>query len=270
MTPTTAAQLPDGYEIRQLQREHLPWVQAIVAHTMSFDSPILSKVAYEGGPAQRAYDMHDSIRPSSLQSIESGLSYGVFWKHHKCKTPGVEGELKWDFNDASASREKLLEQMDFPLVSIAMSKDAAAPKSALPVGIKSWGEIVDGHKDISPGLRAGDGRPMSVWAPEAEGEVVRRSGTHTRGDHAGRGLSKALAHYVMREIAERGYRAILIHTAGDAVDRVWLNPPAPFRGEEISSFTTAGFVKEKQETGKMYSPFGDAEVDCKRIWVTWR
>jgi hypothetical protein len=262
-------QLPDGYEIRQLKREHLPWVQAIVAHTMSFDSPVWSRVAYEGGPAQRAYDMHDAIRPSSLQSIESGLSYGVFWKHHKCKTPGLEGELRWDFKDPSASRETLLEQMDFPLVSVAMSKDAAAPKSTAPVGIKSWGEIVDGHKDISPGLRAGDGRPMSVWAPGAEGEVVRRSGTHTRGDHAGRGLSKALAHHVMREIAARGYGAILIHTAGDAVNRVWLNPPAPFRAEEISSFKTADFVKEDGETGELYNPFGNAAVDCKRIWVTW-
>lgn len=265
------ANLPLGYEFRELKPEHITWVQAIVAHTMSFDSPIWSKVDYPDGATQRAYDMYHAMRASSLQSIESSLSYGVFWTEHKCKTPDTEGSLEWDFNDRSADRAKLLEQMDFPLVSIAMSKDAAETKAVPETGVKLWNEIVDGHTDISNNLKTGDDRPKSIWAPKHKGEVVRRSGTHTRGDHAGKGLSKILAHHVMREIRkhERGYRAILIHTGGEAVDKVWLRPPAPFKSEEISTFSTSGYHKKSGHRGTPYNPFGSALMVSRRIWVTW-
>ncbi|KAH6853253.1 hypothetical protein B0I37DRAFT_420054 [Chaetomium sp. MPI-CAGE-AT-0009] len=267
--------LPRGYEIRKLTFEHLRWVQAIVAHAMSFDSPVWSKVDYMGGATERAYDMFNAIEPSLIQSIHSGMSYGVFWTEHKYTTPpptwGWQGAIKWDFNDLSADREKLLEQMDFPLVSIALSKDAAEVKPAPRTDVKAWGEIVDGHTDISNGLKAGDNRPKPVWSPISRGEVVRRSGTHTRGDHAGKGLSKALAHYVMNKIREHGngYRAILIHTGSEAVEKVWLRPPAPFGSEEISTFSTAGYQKQNSQTGALYNPFGSAEVVSRRIWITW-
>ncbi|KAL2194767.1 hypothetical protein P885DRAFT_71172 [Corynascus similis CBS 632.67] len=266
-------QLPEGYEIRRLEREHLPWVQAIVGHTMSFDSPIWSKVFYEAGPTQRAYDMYHAIAASALQSIDFGLSYGVFLTNHSCRIPGEKGRLEWNFGDATATREQLLGQMDFPLVSIALSKDAAAPKPPTAAGVRSWGDIVDGHNDISAGLKAGDARDQQIWVPEREGEVVRRSGTHTRGDHAGRGLARALAHRVMREVRDderRKFRAILIHTGAEAVNRLWLHPPAPFHAELVSNFDTACFSKARDETGEVvYNPFGTAKVECKRIWITW-
>ncbi|EAQ93766.1 predicted protein [Chaetomium globosum CBS 148.51] len=263
--------LPPGYEIRKLNNEHLSWVQAIVAHTMSFDSAVWSKVDYPGGATQRAYDMYHAIRQSSLQSIQSGLSYGVFCTEYKCRTPGLEGTLDWDFNDLSADDDDLLEQMDFPLVSIAMSKDAAEDKPVPETGVKPWSEIVPGHAIISNSLKAGDNRPQSVWSPEHMGEVVRRSGTHTRGDHAGKGLSKVLAHHIMREIRdhEQGYKAILIHTGGEAVDKVWLRPPAPFKSEEICPFSTSGYHRKDDHSDTSYNPFGSAKVVSRRIWVTW-
>ncbi|KAK4143932.1 uncharacterized protein C8A04DRAFT_11935 [Dichotomopilus funicola] len=274
MSSTTTA-LPDGYYIAQLRAEHLPWVQAIVAHTMSFDSPVWSRVDYpDGGPTQRAYDMYHAMETSSLQSIKSELSYGVFWAGHR---PNSTGTLHWDFTNPHATRAQLLEQMDFPLVSIAMSKDVAEsssttvnplPSSTTITTHKPWAAIVDGHRDISDTLKALDPRRPSLYSPTAKGLVARRSGTHTRGDHANRGLAKALAHFIMhRVLCELGYQAILIHAGGEGLNRVWLNPPAGegFRAEEVSKFDTKGYVREAD--GKRV--FGDAEVVSKRIWVTW-
>ncbi|KAH6633936.1 hypothetical protein B0J18DRAFT_414782 [Chaetomium sp. MPI-SDFR-AT-0129] len=292
MSSTTTA-LPDGYYIAQLRAEHLPWVQAIVAHTMSFDSPVWSRVHYpDGGPTQRAYDMYHAMETSSLQSIKSGLSYGVFWAEHRPKsspaTPdqaesantetdnSSTGALHWDFTNPHATRGQLLEQMDFPLVSIAMSKDAAESSSTTVNPLSStttttthkpWAAIVDGHRDISDTLKALDPRRPSLYSPASKGLVARRSGTHTRGDHANRGLAKALAHFIMHKVLrELGYQAILIHAGGEGLNRVWLNPPAGegFRAEEVSKFDTKGYVREAD--GKRV--FGDAEVVSKRIWVT--
>ncbi|KAK4129703.1 hypothetical protein N657DRAFT_640370 [Parathielavia appendiculata] len=76
---------------------------------------------------KRAYELVQSNRPSAKYCIESGLSYGVFiqnWTPRRADTEG-EGQLHWNSNDTSASREQLLEQMDFPLIAITLSQDAA-------------------------------------------------------------------------------------------------------------------------------------------------
>jgi len=269
MSSSVIAKLPDGYEIRQITREHLDWVRAIVGHTMSFDSPIWSCVPYNDGDTQRAYDMYKAMEASSGLSIDSGLSYGVFIKDWTArdKTTKKGGELRWDFGDKSASREVLLEQMDLPLVAIAMSKDAAAAKPIQPEGVTLWGDIVDGHKDISDGLKAAGregGDDKLRWL--LEGRIARRSGTHTRGDHAGKGLSKALAHFVMQELANKGYDKILIHTGGGTVHKVWSDPPAPFYAITTGEFDTAKFRKLDGQN-KQYNPFGNAQVVCTRVWI---
>lgn len=300
MMSSVKTTLPDGYYICQLRPEHLPWVQAIVAHTMSFDSPVWSRVDYpDGGPTQRAYDMYHAMETSSLRSIKSGLSYGVFWAGHRPKSSSEIPDhaksvntdtdnssistLHWDFTNPHATRAQLLEQMDFPLVSIAMSKDAAessttlnpllhstspSSSSATTTNHKPWAAIVDGHRDISDTLKALDPRAPSLYSPTVKGLVARRSGTHTRGDHANRGLAKALAHFIMRKVLrELGYQAILIHAGGEGLNRVWLNPPPGegFHAEEVSKFDTKGYVRD----GDGKKVFGDAEVVSKRIWVTW-
>ncbi|KAK4151633.1 hypothetical protein C8A00DRAFT_35726 [Chaetomidium leptoderma] len=277
--PTPFTKLPNGYEIRQLEPKHAKWIQAIAGHTMSFDSPIWCQVGDVKDRTKRAYQMYEASGPSSelctqdLASydlgIEGSLSYGVFLKGHKCNDPEKEGELKWDLDNPFATREDLLNQMDFPLVSIAMSKDAAIKKSQHPTGLKTWAEIVDGHKDISEQLKEGDDRDQSVWAPNIPGKVVHRCGTHTRSDHAGKGLSKALAHFVMQKMADLGYEAILIHTGSEAVNKVWEYPPEPFKSKVIHTFNTDGFRKENAETKEEYCPFGEKtdNVACKRIWI---
>lgn len=258
---STIAELHPVYEIRQLQPEHLTWVQAIVAHSMAFDSPIWSLV-HPGRQTQRAYDMFKAIEPSSQHCIHSNLSYGVFIKNWTPSRPdsGPNGHLHWDFNDLSGTREDLLNQMDFPLVSIAMSQDGAVSKSPPPKGHISWNQVVPHHDSIRLGLKYGD----DSWTTRErkgdtyKGRVVKRSGTHTRGDHVGKGLAKTLAHHVMRTLAEKGFQHILIHTGSDAVNKVWEHPPEPYRAEVVSVYDTAEHP----------DPFGGVAVMCKRIWVT--
>ncbi|KAK4236610.1 hypothetical protein C8A03DRAFT_35466 [Achaetomium macrosporum] len=113
--PRKLAQLPEGYEILPLEEKHLEWVQAIMAHTMSFDSPLESKVPYPEGPTQRAYDMFHAAKRMSRGHIRSGLSYGVFMKSFT-----GSGRVDWDFNNPSATREELLQQMDFPSIWVVL------------------------------------------------------------------------------------------------------------------------------------------------------
>ncbi len=259
------SRLPEGYEIRQLTREHLKWVRAIVGHTMSFDSPIWRDAPYEGGPTQRAYDMYRAMKPSSKQCIDSGLSYGVFIKSWK-----GEARLRWNIKDPSCTREELLKQMDFPLVSVAMSKDFTAEKLGPRRKFKSWAEIVPPHGTISRELKRRDESKQNgdiKRQPPGAGDVVRRSGTHTHGDYAGRGLARALAHFVMDRMAERGFSKILIHTGDPHVHKVWANPPAPHAAVVGAVFNTANHVEAGPETEEKRNPFGRADVTCSRIWV---
>jgi hypothetical protein len=267
MSSNALAQVPDGYEIRQLQPEHLEWVKAVVGHAMAFDSPIWA-VELPEGQTQRAYELAEANDASARHCIASGLSYGVFIKDWSLKYADSDqgGELRWNKEDTKASREELLELMDFPLVSVALSQDVAKSKpppdpSAPPS--RSFGEILDGHEAIRDNLAAENNAKGIAWKPpkteKGEGKVVKRSGTCTRGDHASKGLAKALAHFVMHKMAEQGYQAIQIDAGSDAVARVWEHPPWPYRADVVSVFDTSTHPKFKKAT-----------VVNKRIWVTLR
>jgi hypothetical protein len=261
-------ELPKGFEIRQLKIEHLDWAAAILGHTMSFDAPWIAKVQVDENPTKRAYDMYDAIKASWKLGIEAELSYGVFnlsWER-RYKDTEEGGQLRWNFKDTSAPRQKLLDQMDFPLVSIAMSKDCAAAKPVLEAkeGAISWSMLARGSKTIRDTLKKRDtsGKIEPSSGTESEmGRVIKRSGTHTRGDFTRRGLATALAHHIMREFAAKGYKEILIHAGDPAVIKAWLEPPEPFIAVEGSRFNTSD---AQEEFGK------DVKVENMRIWVILR
>lgn len=184
--PPPVAQLPKGFYFNSLERHHQRWVQAIIAHTMSFDSPIWGDQPYPGGRTQRCYDMFHAIEASVRQTIESDLGLGVFRAEEdvgkdqpatneedgKPGSAGTNDRLKWDFNNPDATREELLAQMDFPLVSITLTNDAAFPEpqpgpsaADKPPVVKAWADIADGHGDISDALKATDKRDPSVYSP---------------------------------------------------------------------------------------------------------
>jgi hypothetical protein len=267
MSTNALAQVPNGYEIRPLQPEQLEWVKAIVGHAMAFDSPIWS-VELPEGQTKRAYELAEANHASARHCIESGLSYGVFIKAWAPRYTDTKqgGELRWNKEDTKAPKEKLLEQMDFPLVSVALSQDAAkskpSPDPSTPP-CRSFGQILDGHEAIRDNLSTENQKKGIAWKPskgkEGEGSVVKRSGTCTRSDHAGKGLAKALTHYVMREMYEKGYQAIQIDSGSDAVSKVWENPLGPYQVDVVSEFDTSAHPKFKR-----------AKVVNKRIWVTLR
>ena len=271
-----------NYEIRQLEPDHVEWVQAIVGYTMSYKSPIWEDVRYDRGDdrgkTQRAYDMFHAIRDSSLQAINSGLSYGVFDKTWK----GEYG-VTWDFTKPNATEEQLLEGMQFPLVSIAMSKTSTAEQllanykkeagnntEAVKGAAPSWKDILPLQAIMSKDLKDQEAKLLKTgfFDELPTGDAVRRSGTHTWGaEHTGKGLSRALAHYMMDKAKAKGIKWIMIHTGSDAINKVWENPPEGYKHHVTGEFNTANHREVNTDTEQMHNPFGAAEVICKRIWV---
>ncbi len=273
MTPTDATQLLDGYRIERLELKHITWVQAIIGHTLSFDSALWAEAPYEGGQTQRAYDMYVAIGPSADECIRSGLSYGVFkedWKPHFDDTnPG--GQLRWDTANRNANKDELLKQMDFPLVSVAMTKRTRGKGEAKPHPgdeVKKWHEIIPLFGTISAAFKkqeADNHHDFLRDLEDKEKKIARRSGTHTRFDYRGKKLMKALAHYIMDELAKE-FDMVAIQSTSETVTQVWENPPEGYKATVTGVFNTAEYLK-KDKDGEMVHPFGAAKVVCKKIYV---
>lgn len=271
MASNTSIELPDGYVFLPLEEKHVEWAAAIVGHTMAFDSPIFA-AAYPNRQTQLAYDAYRAIKPASLHCIKSEFSYGIFDTNFKARYPDTEAEttkgggtkaarrLFWDTSNPLATRKELLDQMDFPLVAIAMHKDATNteyPNKPKP----SYGEVMgEPHRVVRDALK----EPVGTYI---EKQVLCNSGIHTRGDHAGKGLSKVLAHRVMEAVANAGYYRIEISIMNEYVSRVWENPPAPYKAVERNTFDTT--AKNEPKSDKEIPPevFNGVKVNCRSIWV---
>ena len=58
------------------------------------------------------------------------MSFGIFDTQYKFKRPesaSTQGKLYWDENDLDSDGAALLQQMDFPLVSVALAYDGSQP-----------------------------------------------------------------------------------------------------------------------------------------------
>ncbi|CAO2653857.1 Nn.00g105900.m01.CDS01 [Neocucurbitaria sp. VM-36] len=82
--------------------------------------------------SKRVFDMFAAADYLCLHQINSGLSFGVFDTEYEYETEEakkVGGKLYWDRNEPSIEEEqglkaegdRLLAQMDFPLISVALS-----------------------------------------------------------------------------------------------------------------------------------------------------
>ena len=114
--------LPSRFQIRQLTERDIPHALAIATHANIFHSPIWAPT-YPNRQAARAYRLQKTGTNFIAINIISGLSYGVFDTEYKFKRPesaATDGRLWWDDRNTDATGAELLEQMDFPLVSIAM------------------------------------------------------------------------------------------------------------------------------------------------------
>ncbi|KAJ5951711.1 uncharacterized protein N7479_010124 [Penicillium vulpinum] len=262
MTPS----LPPQYEVRVLGPEHEEWARAICIQTNLFHSP-LWPVVYPENKTQRAYQSFRASHYLIKHQIDSGKSLGIFDKEYQYKRPesvATGGKLYWNLDDESATESDLAEQMDFPLLSIAMAYDGideldVAQIEPLIATLPLFGTTYHA-------LEERDQRDPTSWKPTARGQVLMRNATNTLQSYSGRGLMRLLAEEMMRRSAAEGFRGIQIETVSDAVQKVWSTPPAPFKATIISQIHTTTF-EEKNESGEVVYPLRPANVNIAKIWV---
>lgn len=157
----------------------------------------------------------------------------------------------------------LLEQMDFPLVSVALAYDQI---NALDMSkIEPLIQVLPLFGTVYHVFDVLDKRNKS-WTAKAPREVLMRNATSTRREYEGQGLMKKLAGFLMREAKEQGFRAINIEALNDAVSHVWLNPPKPFTSELVSSIDMATY--EEVVDGQTVKPFVPSKKVGMKIYVT--
>ena len=262
--PANPSPFSSRYEIRQLTPADVDAAQAVISHSNAFYSPIWS-VVYD--PYETAMKLFQAKYLIQYQ-IESGLSYGVFDTQYQYKRPesaATNGKVYWDVNGPATDAATLLEQMDFPLVSIALSYDQFHPldmaqMAPLITALPLFGTVYGT-------LAAADNREPTDWHATAAGQVLMRNGTSTRADYEGQGIMKKMAHWLMREAKLKGYRNIQIECGHDAVTDAWLHPPAPFTGELISSFNAATY-EEDSPNGEKLHPFSPSKQLVTKVYVT--
>ncbi|KAK0651046.1 hypothetical protein B0T16DRAFT_320923 [Cercophora newfieldiana] len=268
MSPPNPIIPPPRYEIRPLLPQHIPFARAIITHSNIFHSPVWTKI-YPSNQTPRAYTFYLASENLMTLNIASGHSYGLFDTQYIYKRPesaATEGKLHWDFNDMTATAEDLLEQMDFPLVSIAMAWDAAEPGR----DGSEWGPAVAAMPRLGTlftEIEKNDKRDVAIWKPKEMGQVIYRGGTSTRADYEGQGLAKVLAHWCLWRWREQGFRGMQAGVAHRAVVRIFTNPPEGMRGEVVAVLDTKGY-EEVGEDGERVRPFeAVGDVPCVRVWV---
>jgi len=200
--------------------------------------------------------------------IESGMSFGIFDTQYNYKRPEsalTEGKLYWDPNDVQSDGTSLLQQMDFPLVSVALSYDGSNPLDMQR--LLRLIEVLPLFGALYGALESLDRRDPASWKAKGPHEVLMRNGTATRPDYEGRGLTRKMADWLMREAAGQGYRGIQIETAHDAVTHTWLHPSKPFQAELIAELDMATYEQENEE-GKRVRLFEPSKQVCTKIYVT--
>ncbi|KAH8892934.1 hypothetical protein GQ53DRAFT_745899 [Thozetella sp. PMI_491] len=255
--------LPPRYEIRTLGPEHAEWAKALVMHSMAFMSPLWSKV-YPDDKTGMCYTLFTLSTHLVDHQIASGLSLGIFDKEYQFKRPesaATGGKLYWNLDDKNADEAQLLEQMDFPLVSVALAFD-----SFDPMDIAQLIPLVERYPAF--GLRGRitqerDARDPKSWQATGPGQVLFRNATATRVGQNGVGLMKLLARYMMRKSAAEGFRGIQISCIHDAVHHVWSNPPEPFKGEVVVKFNVAS-----DENEEVRRSFQGSNQDVSLVYVT--
>lgn len=267
-TPSNPTNLPSRYEIRKLTEEDIPWAKAILLHSNIFHSSIWP-ITYPNDKTERLYNSFEKGDYLVRHQVESGHCLGVFDLEYKFKreeSKATGGKLYWDFKTTSLGSRELLEQMDFPLLSVALSYDQTNPFVSEKLGpLIEELPLFGTSYHVLEELDARDGS----WKATQPNEVLLRNATSSRRDAEGLRLMSNLARFVMRYAAEKGFRAIQIETFDDRVAKVWLDPPAPFKGTKISAFNTWEYTEDEDVGGRVRRiyPFGDAHQTITKVFV---
>lgn len=245
-------------------------MRAIFAHSNMLCSPLWSVALPQETKTERVYKFYNTIEHlMSIVAVDS-FSYGVWDTEYQFKRPesaSTGGKLYWDESNLDATSEELLEQMDFPLVSVAVAYDGMKKPD-----MSVYDPVIDliplfGH--LHQAMEKSDVREPDAQKPKALREMLFRAGTATRLDYAQHGLAKGLGHWLMKEAAAHGFQGMQIGVAHAALEKVFLNPPAPYTARVVSDVILAEF--EVEENGVKTRPCADCgDVPFKKIYVTFR
>ncbi|KAK1596080.1 uncharacterized protein LY79DRAFT_667569 [Colletotrichum navitas] len=268
--------LPSRYEIRQISPAVADWVLALNWYTQICGSEVLSGV-HSGELGKATLTAYRSLRESNRHKDmppSNGLSYMLVDKEYVFKRPESEaagGGLYWDEIDAEdpaladdqAAKRRLLEGIDFPIVSLSQWYDAGAEGDPAIWALRR--RVAPVYCLTSDML---DERDTSTLEAEVTGpgQVLLDKGTSTLEGHEGKGLMKALAHFVMREMKARGFRGIMVTCLSPQVHHVFGSPPAPLRGHTLVEMTLWDYEK-RDEKGQVYRPLAKSKVN--KGWKVW-
>jgi len=262
--------LPSRYQIRRLTPADHTAATAILCHSNTFHSNVFT-ITYPNDKTKRFNAFMETASYLVSHQIASGHSFGVFDTQYTYRLPSsaaTNGAFTHDPNDTTADTASILAAMDFPLVSVALSYDAAYPLD-MPQ-LMPLINTVPVFGTIYAALGAADKRDPASWNATGPGQVLIRNGTSTRADYEGKGVMAGLARWVMRYAARKGFRGMQIECLADAVTHVWANPPAPFKGGVVAEFDTASYEERDEETGEVRNPFGEAKQRVTKVYVHLR
>ncbi|KAI0127041.1 hypothetical protein BJ170DRAFT_724751 [Xylariales sp. AK1849] len=264
---THGINIPSRYEIRKIGPEATEWCKALAIYGFlrtSIWTPILREPKMAN-----ALKALTNLSDYYNHSIKSGISYGVFDTEYRFTRPepsSTGGALYWHELDSADPdlHRKMIDAMDFPLVSLALSFDCYDQRTA--DFEEPLLEILPLHPFLMAELGKGDKRPAESWLPRALGEVVCRCGTITKPGYENRGLMTALNSFLMLELKAQGFRGIFIGIAGTPVYRVYTKPPAGCKSVVLHHFNVEEIELEDHERNK-YKPY----IDCglKEGWLVW-
>ncbi|KAK0657746.1 hypothetical protein B0T16DRAFT_425878 [Cercophora newfieldiana] len=269
MRQATPSPFPDRFEIRKIESNDIPWVLAILAHSNLYCGPIWSVALPQEGRTERVYKFCRAMEGVIRHNVADNFSYGVWDTEYKFKRPesaSTGGKLYWDESNLDATSEQLLEQMDFPLVSVAVAFDGLKkPDTSLYDPII---ELIPIFGKLTQAMDAGDIRKPEERKPRLLGEMLFRFGTATRPDYAKHGLAKGLGHWLLKEAARHRFLGMQIGVAHAALEKVFMNPPAPFTAKIVSDVNLAEF--EVEEDGVKVKPCAACgDVPFKKIYVSF-
>jgi hypothetical protein len=267
--------LKPRYEIRKLEAKHLPFAVAIVAHSHGFHSSVWQYIWPDRLLGRWTRSAAEALEYLVAHQIDSGLSYGVFDTQYVYQTAEAEeagGKVFWkrsgeeDEEDVEKSQgrevegERMLRQMDFPLVSVALSYDGFVPLE--PEKMKPLLDLWPEFTTLYGTLASRDPRPPESWKPTQKGQVLMRNATSTRHDYEGQGIMAATARWLRREAAAMGFRGIQIECIASAVTHMWSDGvELPSRAKVVSEFECETLEVDGEK------PFWPARQRVTKCWV---
>ncbi|KAK4227767.1 hypothetical protein QBC38DRAFT_509427 [Podospora fimiseda] len=257
--------LSPRYEIRVLSgTDHAKWACALVTHSSIYSSPVFSPLSRPEEKSQLCHEMFQAALYQMTHQVNSGLSLGIFDTQYQYNYPesiSTQGKLYWDpSNQEEATETSLLKEMDFPLLSVALSYDSYYPLD--PPKLTSLYNLFSFLPLRNKATDKRDPRPKKEWKATGPKQVLSRGGTVTKQGEEGKGFMKELAWELMRKAKKEGFRGIQIGCMHDYVTRVWERPPKPFEGKVVVRYRIGEEEELKGVVGK--EVWG---VEITRVWV---